>query len=60
MMERRSRLGSRTSVNALPVEEITNSLHVLNARGLNVRFWHKADIEFDAEHVRFREQSGHL
>jgi hypothetical protein len=26
----------------------------------NVRFWHKADIEFDAEHVRFRGQSGHL
>ena len=28
--------------------------------GINVRFWHKADIEFDAEHVRFRGQSGHL
>ena len=26
----------------------------------NVRFWHKADIDFDAEHVRFRGQSGHL
>jgi hypothetical protein len=25
-----------------------------------VRYWHKADIDFDAEHVRFRGQSGHL
>ena len=25
-----------------------------------VRNWHKADIDFDAEHVRFRGQSGHL
>ena len=26
----------------------------------HVCLWHKADIEFDAEHVRFRGQSGHL
>ena len=25
----------------------------------NVRYWHKADIDLDAEHVRFRGQSGH-
>jgi len=25
-----------------------------------VRYWHKADIDFDAEHVCFRGQSGHL
>jgi hypothetical protein len=25
----------------------------------DVRFWHKADIDFDAEHVCFRGQSGH-
>ena len=25
---------------------------------LNVRYWYKADIDFDAEHVRFRGQSG--
>ena len=41
MMERRKL--TWPAVNALPVEEI-NSLHVLNARGLNVRFWHKADM----------------
>ena len=23
-------------------------------RGVNVRLWHKADIDFDAEHVCFR------
>jgi hypothetical protein len=26
---------------------------------INVRYWRKADIDFDAEHVRFRAQSGH-
>jgi catechol 2,3-dioxygenase-like lactoylglutathione lyase family enzyme len=26
----------------------------------HVCLWHKADIDFDAEHVRFRGQSGHL
>jgi len=25
----------------------------------NVRLWHKADIDFDTEHVCFRAQSGH-
>jgi hypothetical protein len=25
---------------------------------LNVRYWYKADIDFDAEHVRSRGQSG--
>jgi len=24
-------------------------------RAPDVRYWHKADIDFDAEHVRFRE-----
>jgi len=30
------------------------------SRFRNVRLWHKADIDFDDEHVRFRGQSGHL
>jgi hypothetical protein len=28
--------------------------------GANVSSWHKADIDFDAEHVRYWGQSGHL
>jgi hypothetical protein len=31
---------------------------VLATARQNVRYWHKADIDFDAEHVRFRGQSG--
>ena len=31
-----------------------------NLPSTHVRLWHKADIEFDAEHVRFRGQNGHL
>jgi hypothetical protein len=27
--------------------------------GINVRSWHSADIDFDAENIRFRGQSGH-
>ena len=27
---------------------------------VNVCLWHKADIDFEAEHVCFRGQSGHL
>ena len=27
--------------------------------GWNVRFWHKADITFGAQNVRFRRKSGH-
>jgi hypothetical protein len=27
---------------------------------VNVCLWHEADIGFDAEHVRFRGQTGHL
>jgi hypothetical protein len=26
---------------------------------VDVRYWHKADIDFDAEYVRFQGQSGH-
>jgi hypothetical protein len=32
---------------------------LVHHRPTNVRYWHKADIDFDAEHVCFRGQSGH-
>jgi hypothetical protein len=30
-----------------------------SAAFVHVRLWHKADIDFDAEHVCFRVESGH-
>ena len=29
------------------------------SRSLSIRYWHKADIDLDAEHVRFRGQGGY-
>ena len=51
---------SDCAVAAIEVSQLDNARRWLSARRhYEDRLWHKADIEFDAEHVCFRRQSRH-